>query len=103
MLRSAVMSIAIFVSVSATCAAQTPNVALTDLANYHDKLETRSRSIFPINKEEERQKWIAERELQAMARDGLDYSDKLEAMSLRIFPWISQQEQRSKWMIEHEQ
>jgi hypothetical protein len=51
-----------------------------------------------MTQEQEREKWIAERVLQAMENDGIDYSDDLQAMANRIFPWASQERQRQEWM-----
>jgi hypothetical protein len=99
------VSIAIVVSVGVTSvAAQAQNVAATSCGNYRNRLEAQSRVIFPwLTQEQEREKWIAERELQAMDDDGIDYSDKLQAMANRIFPWASQERQRQEWMADQEQ
>jgi hypothetical protein len=104
MSRVAVVSIAILVSISATCAAQTRNVAATGDTNYRGRFEAQSRGIFPwMSQAQGREKWIAERELRAMVNDGIDISDKLEAISKRIFPWASQERQRQEWMADQEQ
>jgi hypothetical protein len=103
--RTAVVSIAIVVSVGVTCvAAQAQDVAAIGDRNYRNRFEAQSRAIFPwLTQEQEREKWIAERELQAMDDDGIDYSDKLQAMANRIFPWASQERQRQEWMADQEQ
>jgi hypothetical protein len=103
--RTAVVSIAIVVSVGVTCvAAQAQDVAAIGDRNYRNRFEAQSRAIFPwLTQEQEREKWIAERALQAMDDDGIDYSDKLQAMANRIFPWASQERQRQEWMADQEQ
>jgi hypothetical protein len=103
--RTAGVSIAIVVSVGVTCvAAQAQDVAAIGDRNYRNRFEAQSRAIFPwLTQEQEREKWIAERELQAMDDDGIDYSDKLQAMANRIFPWASQERQRQEWMADQEQ
>jgi hypothetical protein len=103
--RTAVVSIAIVVSVGVTCvAAQAQDVAAIGDRNYRNRFEAQSRAIFPwLTQEQEREKWIAERELQAMDDDGIDYSDKLQAMANRIYPWASQERQRQEWMADQEQ
>jgi hypothetical protein len=103
--RTAVVSIAIVVSVGVTCvAAQAQDVAAIGDRDYRNRFEAQSRAIFPwLTQEQEREKWIAERELQAMDDDGIDYSDQLQAMASRIFPWASQERQRQEWMADQEQ
>jgi hypothetical protein len=103
--RTAVVSIAIVVSVGVTCvAAQAQDVATIGDRDYRNRFEARSRAIFPwLTQEQEREKWIAEREPQAMDDNGIDYSDKLQAMANRIFPWASQERQRQEWMADQEQ
>jgi hypothetical protein len=102
--RTAVVSIAIVVSVGVTCvAAQAQDVAAIGDRDYRNRFEAQSRAIFPwLTQEQEREKWIAERELQAMDDDGIDYSDQLQAMASRIFPWASQERQRQEWMADQE-
>lgn len=73
-------------------------------SNYRNRFEAQSRAIFPwLTQEQERERWIAERELQAMDDEGIDYSDKLPAMANRIFPWASQERQRQEWVADQEQ
>jgi hypothetical protein len=103
--RTAVVSITLVVGVGVTCvAALAQDVAAIGDRNYRNRFEAQSRAIFPwLTQEQEREKWIAERELQAMDDDGIDYSDKLQAIANRIFPWASQERQRQEWMADQEQ
>jgi hypothetical protein len=103
--RIALLSIAIFASVGITCVAvQAQDIAAIGDSDYRSRFEAQPRAIFPwLTQEQEREQWIAERELQAMDDDGIDYSDKLQAMANRIFPRASQERQRQEWMADQEQ
>jgi Leu/Phe-tRNA-protein transferase len=103
MSRIVMVSIAIVASVSAAGAVEPQNVTAVGATNYRGRFEAQSRGIFPwMTQEQEREKWLAERELRAMENDGIDYSDKLEAMANRIFPWMSQERQRQEWIADQE-
>jgi hypothetical protein len=104
MFRIIMLSIAVVVSGGITYLAKAQSVAATDGENYRKGFEAQSRVIFPwLTQEQERERWIAERELQAMDHDGIDYNDELPAMANRIFPWASQERQRQEWIADQEQ